>query len=144
MENNNNQDKKFDPAYIQNMQFLQQAKEETEFERIVKILTIPARSGVYISRFDIRDMGRVLGVDIPIKDRKYMMKDLFQYAKQFNQLKEFIDVLIKFVDNKVEEYKSLQEAYPKASELFNTWIDKATKLKNYLNHLKKEIDIYDR
>jgi hypothetical protein len=141
MDNKNNN---FDPAYIQNMQFLQQTKEETEFERIVKILTIPARSGIYISRFDIREMGRLLGVDIPIKDRKYMMKDLFQYAKQFNQLKEFIDILIKFIDAKLEEYKTLQENYPKASELFNVWIDKATKLKNYLNHLKKEIDIYDK
>jgi len=141
MDKNN---KKFDPAYMQSLQFLQQSKGETEFERIIKILTVPAQSGIYISRFDIRDMGRALGVDIPIKDRKYMIKDLFQYAKQFNQLKEFIDILIKFVDSKLEEYKALQENYPKAAELFNTWIDRATKLKNYLNHLKKEIDIYDK
>jgi len=122
MDKNN---KKFDPAYLQNLQYLQQAKEETEFERIIKILTVPAQSGVYISRFDIRDMGRALGVEIPIKDRKYMIKDLFQYAKQFNQLKEFIDILIKFVDTKLEEYKSLQESYPKSAELFNTWINRA-------------------
>jgi len=140
----NNKNNKFDPAYLQNMQFLQQSKEETELERIIKILTVPARSGVYISRFDIRDFGLALGVEIPIKDRKYMIKDLFQYAKQFNQIKEFIDILINFVNTKLDEYKALQEAYPKSSELFNTWIERATALKVYLTNLKKEVDIYDK
>jgi hypothetical protein len=140
----NNQNKKFDPAYLQNMQFIEQSKEETELERIIKILTVPARSGVYISRFDIRDFGKALGVEIPIKDRKYMIKDLFQYAKQFNQIKEFIDILIAFVNSKIEEYKALQEAYPKSAELFNTWIERATALRNYLSNLKKEVDIYDK
>ncbi len=128
--------------YLEGMNFIQNVKEETEFERILKILTIPARSGIYISRQEIRSIGLSLGVEIPVKERKFMLKDLFLYAKQFGVLKEFIELLISFTDKKINEYRELQDIYPNSKSLFDGWINRAEKLKRFLENMKKEIDIY--
>lgn len=130
--------------YLEGMNFIQNVKEETEFERILKILTIPARSGIYISRQEIRSIGLSLGVEIPVKERKFMLKDLFLYAKQFGVLKEFIELLISFTDKKINEYRELQEIYPNSKNLFDGWINKAEKLKKFLENMKKEVDIYKK
>ncbi len=130
--------------YLEGMNFIQNVKEETEFERILKILTIPARSGIYISRQEIRSIGLSLGVEIPVKERKFMLKDLFLYAKQFGVLKEFIELLISFTDRKINEYRELQEIYPNSKILFEGWINRAEKLKKFLENMKKEIDIYKK
>lgn len=141
MENKNfNEENK--RAYFESLQYLQQVKEETEFERIIKILLIPAKSGIYISREDIRRIGKLINVEIPVKERKFMLKDLFLYAKQFDMLKDFLNLLIEFANNRVEQYLALKEAYPKSAKLMDIWINKADRLIKYLEQLKKEIDIY--
>ncbi len=128
--------------FMSNMKFLEQAKEETEFERIIKILLVPAKSGIYISRYNLRDMGRAIGVEMPIKDRKFMLKDLFIYAKQLNKMKEFLDVIIDFVDYRIEQYKWLEENYPRSKAITQKWIKKADALKQFIENMKKEVDIY--
>lgn len=128
--------------FMSNMKFLEQAKEETEFERIIKILLVPAKSGIYISRYNLRDMGRAIGVEMPIKDRKFMLKDLFIYAKQLNKMKEFLDVIINFVDYRIEQYKWLEENYPRSKAITQKWIKKANALKQFIENMKKEVDIY--
>ena len=130
--------------YLEGMNFIQNVKEETEFERILKILTIPARSGIYISRQEIRSIGLSLGVEIPVKERKFMLKDLFLYSKQFGVLKEFIELLISFTDRKINEYRELQEIYPNSKNLFDGWINRAEKLKKFLENMKNEVDIYKK
>ncbi len=128
--------------FMSNMKFLERAKEETEFERIIKILLVPAKSGIYISRYNLRDMGRAIGVEMPIKDRKFMLKDLFIYAKQLNKMKEFLDVIIDFVDYRIEQYKWLEENYPRSKVITQKWIKKANALKQFIENMKKEVDIY--
>ncbi len=130
--------------YLEGMNFIQNVKEETEFDRILKILTIPARSGIYISRQEIRSIGLSLGVEIPVKERKFMLKDLFLYAKQFGVLKEFIELLISFTDRKINEYRELQKIYPNSKILFEGWINRAEKLKKFLENMKNEVDIYKK
>ncbi len=128
--------------FMSNMKFLEQAKEETEFERIIKILLVPAKSGIYLSRYNIRDLGRLIGVDIPIKDRKFMLKDLFLYAKQLDKMKEFLDYIIDFIDYRINQYKELEENYPRSSTITQKWIKKAKALRNFIENMKKEVDIY--
>jgi hypothetical protein len=128
--------------FMSNMKFLEQAKEETEFERIIKILLVPSKCGIYISRYNIRDMGRAIGVDIPIKDRKFMLKDLFIYAKQLNKMKEFLDTIIDFINYRIDQYRWLEENYPRSKTITQKWIKKAESLKQFIENMKKEVDIY--
>lgn len=131
--------------FMSNTKFEQQfdfLKEEGEFDRILKILTVPAKSGIYLSRFDIRNIALALGVDIHTRERKEMLKDLFFYAKQLNKMKEYLDLLIQFTQQKINQYKELQEEYPKSAWIIQNWIDKAQKLIIFIENLKKEVDIY--
>lgn len=131
--------------FMTNEKFAQQfdfLKEEGEFDRILKILTVPSKSGIYLSRFDIRNIGLNLGVDIHIRERKEMLKDLFYYSKQLDKMKEFLDLLIQYTNNKISQYRELQEAFPKTSNIVQNWIDKAQKLITFIENLKKEVDIY--
>jgi hypothetical protein len=131
--------------FMTNTKFEQQydfLKEEGEFDRILKILTVPAKSGIYLSRFDIRSIALALGVDVNVRERKEMLKDLFFYAKQLNKMKEYLDLLIQFTQHKIDLYKQLQEEYPKSAWIIQNWIDKAQKLITFIENLKKEVDIY--
>lgn len=128
--------------FMTNMKFLQQAEEETEFQKILKILTVPSKSGIYISRYDLKKMGTLLGVDIPIKERKEMLKDLFIYAKQMNQLKQFLDIIIDFINYRISQYQKITENFPKSEKMTSNWIKKARSLIDFIENMKKEVDIY--
>lgn len=128
--------------YMTNMKFLQQAEEETEFQKILKILTVPAKSGIYISRYDLRKMGMLLGVNVSIRERKEMLKDLFIYAKQMDKLKDFLDIIIDFIDYRISQYNEITDQFPRTQKLTAKWVKKATALKQYLENMKKEVDIY--
>ncbi|NPA13484.1 MAG: hypothetical protein GXO45_05820 [Aquificae bacterium] len=128
--------------FMTNMKFLQQAPEETEFQKILKILTVPSKSGVYISRYDLKKMGTLLGVDIPVRDRKEMLKDLFIYAKQMDNIKGFIDIIIDFVNYRISQYQDVIQAFPRSEKMMSQWIKKAEDLIQFLENMKKEVDIY--
>ena len=128
--------------FMTNMKFLQQAEEETEFQRILKILTVPSKSGIYISRYDLRKMGALLGVNLPIRERKEMLKDLFIYAKQMDKLKDFLDIIIDFIDYRISQYNEITDQFPKTQKLTSQWVKKANALKQFLENMKKEVDIY--
>ncbi|WP_457636098.1 hypothetical protein [Persephonella sp.] len=128
--------------FMTNMKFLQQAEEETEFQKILKILTVPSKSGIYISRYDLKKMGSLLGIDIPIKERKEMLKDLFIYAKQMNQLKQFLDIIIDFINYRISQYQEITENFPKSEKMTSNWIKKARSLIDFIENMKKDVDIY--
>ncbi|MBK3331993.1 hypothetical protein GWK41_02790 [Persephonella atlantica] len=128
--------------FMTNMKFLQQAQDETEFQRILKILTVPSKSGFYLSRYDLRDIGRTLGVEIPIKERKEMLKDLFIYAKQMEQMKQFLDTIIQFINHRISQYQKITDEYPKSEKFMTSWIKKAKGTIQFLENMKKETDIY--
>lgn len=125
--------------FQENMNFL---KEESEFDRIINILTVPAKSGIYISKMDLRDIGLSLGIDVPLRERKEMLKDLFYYSKQVDKMKEFLDRLIEFTNHRISQYKEIQEDFPVSHNILSEWVEKAKKLIEFIESLKKEIDIY--
>ncbi len=127
--------------FMTNMKFLQEFKEETEFDRILKLLTVPSKSGVYISRYDIKKIGQIVGVDEPVKERKEMLKDIFIYAKQMNKIKEVLDALIDFIDYKISQYEEVENNFPKSSTITQLWIKRAKKTKSIIETMKKEYDV---
>lgn len=131
--------------FMTNTKFAEQfdfLKEEGEFDKILKLFTVPAKSGIYVSKFDIQKIGLSLGVNIPARERKEMLKDLFYYSKQLGKMKEFLDLLIEFTNDRINQYKNLQEEYPKTSWIIQSWIDKVENLIKFIENLKKEVDIY--
>lgn len=125
--------------FNQTMDFL---KEETEFEKIVKLLTVPSKSGIYISKIDIKNIGYSIGIDVPVRERREMLKDIFYYAKQMDKLKDFLDKLIEYTQYRISQYQQLQSAFPLSAHLLDEWVEKANNLVKFIENMKKEIDIY--
>ncbi len=127
--------------FMTNLKYLQEFKEETEFDRILKLLTVPGKSGVFFSRKDIQKLGKVVGVEVTVRERKEMFKDLFIYAKQMNKMMEFLDEIIAFIDYKISQYKEVEDNFPKSQPITQQWINKAEKTKKVIETMKKEYDI---
>ncbi len=132
--------------FMTNMKYLQDFKEETEFERILKLLTVPAKSGIYISRIDIQKLAKSIGVDVPIRERKEMLKDIFHYAKQMDKMVDMIDNLINYVDYRIKQYQEVEDNFPKSRKITQKWIKLAERTRKILENMKKEAqmlkDIY--
>ncbi|RMD45464.1 MAG: hypothetical protein D6834_03560 [Aquificota bacterium] len=127
--------------FMTNTKFLQEFKEETELDRILKLLTVPGRSGIYISRMDIKKIAKIVEVDIPIRERKEMLKDVFIYAKQMDKMIELLDSIINFIDYKINQYTEIEKAFPSSSVITQKWINKANKTKAVIENMKKEANI---
>jgi hypothetical protein len=127
--------------FMTNMKFLQEFKEETEFDRILKLLTVPSKSGIYISREDIKKIATLVGVNEPIKERREMLKDIFIYAKQMDKIKDVLDAIINFIEYKISQYEEVENNFPKSSKITQLWIKKAKKTKSIIETMKKEYDV---
>lgn len=125
--------------FSQTMDFL---KEETEFDRIIKLLTVPSKSGIYISKVEIKEIGYSIGIDVPVRERREMLRDIFYYAKQIDKLKDFLDKLIDYTQYRISQYQQLQLDFPASAHLFDEWIEKARNLIKFIENMKKEVDIY--
>lgn len=131
--------------FMSNSKFQEQMgflKEESEFDRIINVLTVPSRSGIYMSRIDIRNIGLSIGIDVPLRERKEMLKDLFFYSKQVDKMKEFLDKLIEFTNHKISQYKEIQSEFPVSAHLIEEWVEKASRLIKFIENLKQEVDMY--
>lgn len=125
--------------FSQTMDFL---KEETEFDRIIKLLLVPAKSGIYISKMDIKKIGLDIGVDVPVRERKEMLRDIFYYAKQIEKLPDFLDKLIEYANYRISQYTQIQTDFPASAHIFDEWVEKAKNLIRFIENMKKEIEIY--
>ncbi|MEZ0322707.1 MAG: hypothetical protein ABWJ98_00120 [Hydrogenothermaceae bacterium] len=131
--------------FMSNTKFQEQMgflKEESEFDKIIKVLTVPAKSGIYISKVDIRNIGLSIGVEVIVRERKEMLKDLFYYSKQFDKMKEFLDKLIEFTNHKISQYREIQSEFPASAPIIEEWVEKALRLTKFIENLKREVDIY--
>ncbi len=126
-----------------NMKFMQY-QEQTEFDKILSILTTPSKSGIYISRYDIKDLANAIGMDIGIRERKEMLKDIFIYAKQMDKLKDMLDYIINFIDYRLNQYNEIINEFPHSKDFMESWITKAQKLKALIEKMKKEVDMYPK
>ncbi|NPA51321.1 MAG: hypothetical protein GXO22_00305 [Aquificae bacterium] len=126
-----------------NMKFMQN-QEQSEFDKILSILTTPSKSGIYISRYDIKDLANAIGVEVGIRERKEMLKDIFIYAKQMDKLKEMLDYIINFIDYRLSQYNDILCEFPSSKDFMETWILRAEKFKALIEKMKKELDMYPK
>ena len=90
-------------------------------------LVAPYVSGVYISRWDIKDIALVAGESMAIHPRKRMFELLMKYASDKENMELVLDSLKKHMEEKVEIYQDLINSFPSSKEIFQPKIDKAEK-----------------
>lgn len=96
-------------------------------EALYAKLVAPAVSGIYISRWDIKDIASTAGDDMAIHPRKRMFELLMKFATSKENMQAVLDALKVHMEDKIAIYDEFITNYPASADIFQSKIDKARK-----------------
>jgi len=96
-------------------------------EALYAKLIAPHVSGIYISRWDIKDIALEAGDSMAIHPRKRMFELLMKFATSKENMQLVLDALEKHIEEKIAIYTELMQSFPHSVEVFQPKIDKARK-----------------
>ena len=95
------------------------------YEELEKHILSTLHSGIYLSPYDIVNIGTELGYDFPLTARDKLFRALFGKAVEDKKILELLDLLSGLIDKRIEIYLQLTERSKAADEAVSQWIDKA-------------------
>jgi len=99
----------------------------TYTEALYAKLVAPHASGIYISRWDIKEIALVAGDSMAIHPRKRMFELLMKYGTSKENMQSILDALEAHMEDKIKIYSEFIRDYPHSVEVFQSKIDKARK-----------------
>jgi hypothetical protein len=96
-------------------------------EALYAKLIAPHVSGIYISRWDIKEIALAAGDSMAIHPRKRMFELLMKYATSKENMQAVLDALENHMEEKIAIYTELMTNFPASQEVFQPKIDKAQK-----------------
>jgi len=96
-------------------------------EALYAKLVSPAVSGIYVSRWDIKDIALEAGDSMAIHPRKRMFELLMKYATSKENMQAVLDALKNHMEDRIRIYQELMGDFPASEEIFQPKIDKARK-----------------
>ena len=96
-------------------------------EALYAKLIAPHVSGIYISRWDIKDIALAAGDSMAIHPRKRMFELLMKFATSKENMQSVLDALEAHMEDKITIYNEFITSYPTSAEVFQPKIDKARK-----------------
>ena len=96
-------------------------------DALYNIIMPPSKSGVYISRWDLKEIAMEAGESMAIHPRRRMFELLMKYAINRERMELVLDAIEKHILEKIEIYEELQDEFPYSKELFQNKIDRANK-----------------
>lgn len=96
-------------------------------EALYAKLVAPHVSGIYLSRWDIKDIADRAGDSMSIHPRKRMFELLMKFAVSQERMQLVLDALEEHMRKKMEIYEELAEDFPHSAPIFQEKIDKAEK-----------------
>ena len=96
-------------------------------EALYAKLVAPSASGIYISRWDIKDIAAAAGDSMAIHPRKRMFELLMKYGTSKENMQAILNALEAHMVDKIGIYNEFIASYPHSAEVFQPKIDKARK-----------------
>ncbi len=96
-------------------------------EALYAKLIAPHASGIYISRWDIKNIALEAGDSMAIHPRKRMFELLMKYATSKENMEKVLEALKVHMEDKIGIYDEFIVNYPSSVEVFQPKIDKARK-----------------
>jgi hypothetical protein len=94
-------------------------------EALYAKIIAPSVSGIYISRWDIKDIALAAGDSMAIHPRKRMFELLMKYATSKENMQAVLDALENHMEEKIAIYSEIIENFPASEKIFQSKIDKA-------------------
>jgi hypothetical protein len=107
-------------------------------EALYAKLVAPASSGIYLSRWDIKDIALIAGDSMAIHPRKRMFELLMKFATSKENMQAVLDALQAHMEDKIAIYNEFIQKYPHTQEIFQPKIDKARKTMKLFPQIIKE------
>jgi len=96
-------------------------------EALYAQIVAPKVSGVYLSRWDIKNIASIAGDDMAIHPRKRMFELLMKYAVHKENMVAVLDEMKNHFEDKIAIYDEFIRNYPASEVVFQPKIDKARK-----------------
>lgn len=96
-------------------------------EALYAKLVAPHVSGIYLSRWDIKDIANAAGDSMSIHPRKRMFELLMKFAVSQERMQLVLDALEAHMRDKMAIYEELAESFPHSAPIFQEKIAKAEK-----------------
>ncbi|MEO1953441.1 MAG: hypothetical protein ABGW74_01910 [Campylobacterales bacterium] len=94
-------------------------------EALYAKIIAPSVSGIYLSRWDIKDIADKAGDSMSIHPRKRMFELLMKFAVSQERMQAVLDAMSEHMQEKIDIYKELQEQFPSSYDIFEDKIVKA-------------------
>ena len=98
----------------------------------------PIKSGIYISRWDLKTMAAQLNETFALDVRERMFQKFMQWVATPDDMKLVIGQFHDNIDAKCDMYKEFSLKYPSTKEIFDKKITKAESSKKYLDKVYVE------
>ncbi|RUM75738.1 MAG: hypothetical protein DSZ11_01605 [Sulfurovum sp.] len=107
-------------------------------EALYAQIVAPSASGIYISRWDIKEIADSAGDSMSIHPRKRMFELLMKYAVSQERMQAVLDALEENMREKIDIYAELGETFPSSKKSFDEKISKAEKTIRSFPQIMKE------
>ncbi len=107
-------------------------------DALYALLMAPSSSGIYISRWDLKEIAQSTGESMAIHPRKRMFELLMKYASDEETMQKVLDVFEIYIKEKIDIYEELSDEFPASKKIFEQHIAKANKIIDRFPSIIKE------
>ncbi|NPA56833.1 MAG: hypothetical protein GXO19_03745 [Epsilonproteobacteria bacterium] len=104
-------------------------------ETLQKELLPPARSGIYLSRLDLKVIGLEFGEDVQIRERKRMLRDILRAVTSKEELERLFSIINRVADEKIAIYRELATHFPHSWEIWEWRIERNRELRALMERI---------
>jgi len=94
------------------------------YEGVERHLMALFYSGVYVTNADIVKVGKLLDLELPLKDRIALLKQIMHHAHENNMKSQMMQGFIQLLQERTKIYNDLAQNFPSAAPLIQQWIQK--------------------
>jgi len=103
-------------------------------------LLAPSKSGVYLSRVDIKRIADGIDESLPIKERDKMVKALFRHITDRSYLTKTFAEINKHMNGRILIYEELAASFPASKEIFEGYISKARMTQKMFEQIENDYE----
>jgi hypothetical protein len=107
-------------------------------EALYAQIIAPSVSGVYISRWDIKEIADIAGDSMAIHPRKRMFELLMKFAISQERMELVLNAMEENIQKKIDIYEELKSTFPYSKNIFEKKIAKAEKTIKMFPHIISE------
>jgi len=109
-------------------------------DEIADKLLAPAKSGIYLSRLDIKRVAEAIDESLPIKERTKMIRMLFRHTSKKAYLRDAFDEFMRHLNGRVLIYQELADAFPLSKAIFESHIAKVKKIEKMFDQIVNDFE----